>query len=246
MKSPLEQFEINPYLRVYTNWIDITITNSTIIQFLVIIIIMIIGGYLILSKKILKKRRYILERLYINIEELLKDMMPGIYKKYIPLAITIFIYILINNILGLIPEIFTPTTHFIMTMTLSLSIIIGVTLIGFLKHHLKFFNLFIPQGLTGNVRILIPFIFIIEVVSYLIRIISLSVRLSANLMSGHTLLRIIANFGIKLSFYSPLLLIFPLTILFGIYLLEIGVACIQAYVFTLLTLTYIKDSELLH
>ena len=134
-----------------------------------------------------------------------------------------------------------------MTITMSLTIMIGVTLIGLTKHKLKFFYLFVPGGLNkGGLKYLIPFIFLIELVSYLIRVISLSVRLSANLISGHSLLKIIANFGLKYTISLPILMLLPLGLLSLIYLLEIAVSIIQAYVFTLLTTTYIKDTELLH
>lgn len=249
MNTPLEQFEIHPIERMATKWTDISITNSAIIEILGVTIILLGLRKSIDKRKttgVLRKELYLLELGYIKIEELLKDMMPVIDRKYIPMILTLFCYIFINNVLGLIPELFTPTSHFIMTLTLSLTIIIGVTLRGFIKHKLHFFLLFVPHGLTGFVRILIPFIFCIEILSYLIRIISLSVRLAANLLSGHTLLNIVANFGYQLTTAYPFLFLFPIFLLIGIYLLEIGVACIQAYVFTLLTASYIKDSELLH
>lgn len=185
--------------------------------------------------------------IYIKIEEIVKEMIPGEYRRYIPFSIIIFLFILTNNVIGLIPYSFTTTAHFIMTITMSLTIMIGVTIIGITKHKFKFINLFIPQGLNeGFIKFIIPLIFFIEILSYLIRVISLSVRLSANLMSGHTLLKIIANFGLKYSLAFPILLIIPIGLLIAIYLLEIGVAIIQAYVFTLLTTTYIRDTELLH
>lgn len=249
MISPLEQFIIKPIVRIYSNWYDLSISNSTIYTFFSIFLIF--GLYyitIVKDNKIIKNRwGYSIEILYKKIEEVGKDMLPFVYKKYIPLIINIFLFILLNNVIGLIPYSFTTTAHFIFTLTMSLTIIIGVTFIGFSKHKIYFFKLFIPKGLDkGGVKILIPLIFFIEIISYLIRIISLSVRLTANLMSGHTLLKIVANFGLKYSLSFPLLLIIPISLLSAIFLLEIGVAIIQAYVFTLLTATYIKDTELLH
>jgi len=246
MNSPLEQFLIKPIIRLNTNWIDISITNSTI--YTIISIILIISIYNFSNNKIINNRwGTILENLYKKIEEIGKEMIPGEYKKYIPLLITIFLFILTNNIIGLIPYSFTTTAHIILTLTMSLSIMIGVTIIGVKKHKLKFIKLFIPQGLNeGYIRLIIPLIFLIEVISYLIRVISLSVRLTANLMSGHTLLKIIANFGLKYSLLFPIVIFIPFFLLCAIYILEIGVSIIQAYVFTLLTTTYIRDTELLH
>lgn len=248
MFTPLEQFLITPIIRINNNWIDFTITNSTIYIILTIIIIFGIININLNNKKILLSRwGFILEKLYTKIEEIVKEMIPIEYKKYIPLINNIFIFILINNIIGLIPYSFTTTAHIIMTLTMSLSIIIGVTIIGIKKHKLNFIKLFIPQGLNeGKIKFIIPLIFFIEIISYLIRIVSLSVRLTANLMSGHTLLKIIANFGLKISILFPYLIIIPILLLSAIYLLEIGVAMIQAYVFSLLTTTYIRDTELLH
>lgn len=248
MFSPLEQFLIIPILRINNEWLDLTISNSTL--FLIIAISLIIGVfYKYIFNNILIKNRsgYIIEKLYVEVNNIVKDMIPGEYKRYIPFAIILFLFILSNNLLGLIPYSFTTTSHIIMTLTMSLSIMIGVTLIGLFKHKFKFFTLFLPSGLNqGGVKVLIPLIFFIEIISYLIRVISLSVRLSANLISGHTLLNIIANFGIKYSFSIPILVIIPISFLSAVYLLEIAVALIQAYVFTLLTTTYIKDTELLH
>ena len=144
----------------------------------------------------------------------------------------------------LIPYSFTTTSHIIITLLISTSVIIGITIIGIYKHKYKFINLFIPSGLNqGITKYIIPLIFIIEIISYISRIISLSVRLTANMISGHLLLHIVTNFGLHLSlflFFLPILLLFPL------YILELGVAFIQSYVFTILIISYIKDVEYLH
>lgn len=248
MYSPLEQFLIKPIIRIYNNWFDLTITNSTIYLIIGVGIITIIINTIMKDSKIIKGRwGIVIETTYKKIEEIIKEMIPTDYKKYIPFTIILFLFILINNLIGIIPYSFTTTAHIILTLTMSLTIMIGVTLLGFYKHKLYFFKLFLPQGLNqGFLKYLIPLIFSIELTSYLIRVISLSVRLAANLISGHTLLKIIANFGLKYTISFPILLILPIGLLSAVYILEIGVAIIQAYVFTLLTTTYIKDAELLH
>lgn len=248
MGSPLEQFTIRPIVRIYGEWIDMTITNSMLyIVIAISIIIGIININMNNTKVIKNKYGYVIELMYTKIEEIIKEMIPGEYRKYIPLITSIFLFILVNNLIGLIPYSFTTTAHVAMTITMSIAIMVGVTIIGITKHKFMFIKLFIPQGLNeGMVKLLIPLIFSIEVVSYLIRVISLSVRLTANLMSGHTLLKIIANFGLKYTLFFPILLILPVSLISAIYILELGVAIIQAYVFTLLTATYIKDTELLH
>jgi ATP synthase subunit 6 len=248
MYNPLEQFTITPLIRIYNDWIDLTITNSTIMLLISVFTIFFFtksfGNNIIVNKW----QRFI-ELTYKAVQDIVVSILPGkSNEKYIPLIINIFLFILLNNLIGLIPYSFTTTSHMAITLTLSLAIIIGVTFIGFKKHSIGFFKLFIPSGLNkGFIKILIPLIFVIELISYLTRIISLSVRLTANMMSGHTLLKIIANFG--LLYTKPLGFIFvliPLLILIPVVILELGVAITQAYVFTMLTASYIKDAELLH
>lgn len=251
MYNPLEQFTITPLVRIYNDWIDLTITNSTIMLLISVLAILLITSSNALgnNKIIVNKWERFIELTYKTVQDIVISMLPGkSNEKYIPLIINIFLFILLNNLIGLIPYSFTTTSHMAITLTLSLSIIIGVTFIGFRKHSIGFFKLFIPSGLNkGFIKILIPLIFVIELISYLTRIISLSVRLTANMMSGHTLLKIIANFGLQYTnFYPYVLVLIPLLILIPVVILELGVAIIQAYVFTMLTASYIKDAELLH
>lgn len=248
MYNPLEQFTITPMIRIYNDWIDLTITNSTIMLLIsVLTILLITSSYN--NKIIVNKWQRFLELTFKAVQDIVVSMLPGkSNEKYIPLIMNIFLFILLNNLIGLIPYSFTTTSHMAITLTLSLSIIIGVTFIGFKKHSIGFLKLFIPSGLNkGFIRILIPLIFVIELISYLTRIISLSVRLTANMMSGHTLLKIIANFGLQYTYFYPyIFVLIPLIILIPVVILELGVAIIQAYVFTMLTASYIKDAELLH
>lgn len=239
MYSPLEQFKAIPSYRLYNNLYDLSISNYTIYTILSIIICI----YIIYnSNKIISNRREkIGEILYNKVEEIVIDMI-GI-TKYIPIIYSIFIMILINNIIGLIPYSLTITNHIIYTIYMSTTIIIGITIRGIQKHGIGFLRLFIPSGLTGNTIYILPLIFIIEIISYISRIISLSVRLSANMISGHLLLHIITNFGIQLSIY---ICIIPILLLFPIYILELAVCIIQSYVFAILIVSYIKDVEYLH
>lgn len=239
MYSPLEQFKAIANNRIYNNIYDISISNYTIYT----IISIIISIYIIYNKRniISNRREKIGEIIYIRVEEIIKDMIGE--TRYIPMIYSIFIMILINNIIGLIPYSLTITNHIIYTIYISSTIMIGVTIRGIIKHRIKFFNLFIPSGLTGNTIYIIPLIFIIEIISYVSRVISLSVRLSANMISGHLLLHIITNFGIHLSIY---LSIIPILLLFPIYILELAVCIIQSYVLGILIVSYIKDVEYLH
>jgi ATP synthase subunit 6 len=235
--SPLEEFNIYNIIRNYNKLYDITISNMTIYILINILIVL----FIIYRNRRIKNNKWniLIKIIYIKLEEMNKDFLR--FTKYIPFIFYIFIFILFNNLIGIIPYSFTTTSHFIITVTMSLSIIIGITIIGFYKHSLKFFNLFIPSGLT--IKAIIPLIFIIELISYLSRIVSLSVRLSTNMISGHILLHLISSFGILL----PLIFSFiPILALFPFFILEIGVCIIQAYVFTLLTIAYIKDIYYIH
>jgi ATP synthase subunit 6 len=238
MNSPLEQFKIRKIE-------ESIITNQ--------LIYILIGGvilYIVLRRKEGEKRirEIIVGEIIKRITEVIIGIIPKpLGSSYIALGSYLFIIISIYNLIGLVPNSWTVTSHIIITITLSLSIIIGVTIRGIEKHSLKgFLSLFKPEGLD-NMKLIIPLIFFIELLSYLIRIISLAVRLTANMLSGHTLIAIITSFLPSFSF-SPLMVItlLPLILLSAIYLLELAVALIQSYVFTLLTLTYIKDGELLH
>lgn len=243
LNNPLEQFKLKVIYRLHNKYIDLSITNSSIIIILSILFIIIINSN---NNKIINNKWDILiENIYIKINTIVKEMVG--LNKYTPLIYSIFFFILTNNIIGLIPYSFTTTSHLIINLTFSLSIIIGITLIGVYKHSYKFFNLFIPSGLSkGPTKFLIPLIFLIEFISYLSRIISLSVRLTANMLSGHIMLNLIASFGYKLVLSIPFLFFIPITILFPFILLELGIAFIQSYVFIVLTCAYLKDVEHLH
>lgn len=243
LNNPLEQFKLKVIYRIHNKYIDLSLTNSSIIIILSILFIIILNSNH--NKIINNKWDILIEKIYIKINIIVKEMI-GI-NKYTPLIYSLFLFILINNVIGLIPYSFTTTSHLVINLTLSLSIIIGITLIGLYKHSYKFFNLFIPSGLSkGPTKFLIPLIFLIEFISYLSRIISLSVRLTANMLSGHIMLNLIASFGYKLVLSIPLLILIPITILFPFILLELGIAFIQSYVFIVLTCAYLKDVEHLH
>lgn len=246
--SPLEEFNIYNIIRFNKLYYDLTISNMTV--YLIISGLIILGIRGINNNKIKNNKwRKLINIIYLKLaqqlavesgaEDMNKEFLQ--FTKYLPMIFYLFMFILINNLLGIIPYSFTTTSHFIITLTMSLSIIIAITLIGFYKHSIKFFTLFIPSGL--NIKLIIPLIFIIELISYLSRIVSLSVRLTTNMISGHILLHLISSFGILLPLFFSFI---PIVLLFPFYILEIGVCIIQAYVFTLLTLSYIKDVYYLH
>jgi ATP synthase subunit 6 len=239
MFSPLEQFEILPIFQL-----PFVFTNASLILTTGFIFIFIF--FLIKTKFIPTRFQQIFETIFSITIELSYANIGKQGKHFVSLIFVIFFFILLCNLIGMVPYSFTLTSHLIVTFTLALTIYIGFNIIGIQKHKLKFLNLLLPSGAS---IFLVPLLVPIELVSYIFRVISLPVRLFANMMAGHTLLKVIAGFAwamlnvnsfIFLAHFIPLLL---LVLLVG---LELGVAIIQAYVFTILTCMYINDALNLH
>jgi F-type H+-transporting ATPase subunit a len=160
--------------------------------------------------------------------------------RYFPFIFTLFMFILFANLLGMIPFSFTVTSHIIVTFALALVVFVGVTVIGFIRHGAGFLKLFVPSGIP---LALLPLLVVIEVLSYFIRPVSLSVRLFANMMAGHTMLKVFGGFVVALGVLAGWL---PLVFVVALTGLEIGIAMLQAYVFTVLTCIYLNDALHLH
>ena len=161
-------------------------------------------------------------------------------KNYFPFIFTIFMFVLFMNMLGMIPYGFTVTSHIAVTFALAMLIFIGVTVIGFVKHGLGFFGFFVPKGVPV---FMLPLLVVIEVISYFTRPISLSVRLFANMMAGHTMLKVFSGFVILMGFLGGWL---PLAVMVAFTGLEILIAFLQAYVFAILTCIYLNDALHMH
>jgi F-type H+-transporting ATPase subunit a len=165
---------------------------------------------------------------------------------YFPFIYTLFLFILINNLIGLVPYGFATTSHFVLTFSMSFTIVLGATILGFYKHNLKFFSLFVPAGCP---LALLPALVLIEFISYLAKNISLGLRLAANILAGHMLLNILSGFTYNIMtsgiifFFLGLL---PLAFIIAFSSLELAIAFIQAQVFVVLSCSYIKDGLDLH
>tara|TARA_Y100000589_G_scaffold308676_1_gene325445 strand:+ start:40 stop:780 length:741 start_codon:yes stop_codon:yes gene_type:complete len=246
LASPLTQFEIKKIIPLEVLGYDISFTNSSLAMLSTTIIIslfLILG----LSKTSLipSKRQSLVEISYEFIANMINDNVGKDGMKYLSFVFTLFLFILLGNLLGMLPYSFTWTSHIIVTFTISFFIFIGVTVIAIYKHGiLKFLSFFAPSGVPKPMLILlIP----IEVISYLSRPISLSVRLFANMMAGHTLLKVIGGFVFVLASNSYIVGgILPLSFLVALTGLEIVIAFLQAYVFAILTCLYINDAIHLH
>src|ERR1700709_195230 len=165
---------------------------------------------------------------------------------FFPLMYVLFVFILINNLIGLVPYSFASTSHFVLTFSLSFTIVLGATILGFQRHGLKFFSLFVPSGCP---LALLPLLVLIEFISYLSRNVSLGLRLAANVLSGHMLLNILSGFTYNImskGFIYFFLGLFPLAFIIAFSRLELAIAFIQAQVFVVLSCSYIKDTLELH
>ena len=246
-ESPLKQFEVQPILDINIFGLDISFTNSAL--WMTITTIFIIGFFTIpflRSKKtnsvedLYPSRLQVASELGFNfISSLINDTIGKEGKKYFPLVFALFMFILFGNLFGMIPYSFTFTSHIIVTLALAMGVFIYVTVLGFIKHGVKFFGFFVIPGLPIY---MLPLLIPIEVISYLSRPISLSVRLFANMLAGHTLLKVFAGFVSALGFFG----ILPLVFIIALTGLEILIAFLQAYVFAILTCLYINDALHLH
>ena len=240
--NPMTQFEvyrIGPEIKVGA--FDISFTNASlfmVVSSLAILLIFNLG-----SKKnsmLPNKIQLLAELSYTFVSKMISDTAGTKGKPYFNLIFSLFMFVLFCNMLGMLPYSFTVTSHIIVTFVLAAFIFIGVTIIGFIKHGLGYLKLFVPSGVP---LILLPLIVVIEVISYLSRPVSLSVRLFANMMAGHTMMKVFGGFVISLGIVGGWL---PLSFSVALTGLEILVAFLQAYVFAILTCIYLNDALNLH
>ena len=187
------------------------------------------------------------ESIYATIHSIVINQINAVKGQiYFPFIYSLFIFILINNLIGMIPYSFASTSHFILTFSISFTVVLGATILGFQQHGLAFFSLFVPAGCPLG---LLPLLVLIEFISYLSRNVSLGLRLAANILSGHMLLNILSGFAYNImtsGFIFFLLGIIPLGFIIAFSGLELGISFIQAQVFVVLTSSYIKDALDLH
>ncbi len=240
--NPLAQFTIEPLIHLpRIAGIDTTFTNSSLFMVLTVLLATLIMLVPMRRAQLVPGRtQNISEMLYSFIAGVIQDVIGSDGVKYLPLVFTLFISVLIGNLLGLLPYGFTFTSHIIVTGAMALLVISIVTIMGFVNHGWHFLGLFAPSGLPLPMYIiLIP----IEIISFLSRPITLAVRLCANMLAGHTVLKVFGMFSVLV---GGMLGIFPALFNTLIMSLEILVAVLQAYIFAVLTCIYIKDAVELH
>jgi F-type H+-transporting ATPase subunit a len=240
MHDPLAQFLIKPLISLHIGDWDLSFTNSSLFMVLATLITIVLYHWGLRRTAMIPSRGQALtEMLYTFVANILKENAGNDGQKYFPFIFSVFMFVLLGNLLGMLPYGFTFTSHIIVTFSLGLMVFIIVTGIGIKRHGWHFLRLFFPEGTPWVIApILIP----IEVVTYLIRPFTLAIRLFANMLAGHVLLKVFAGFTIILGAAG----VVPL----GINILFIGfelfVAAIQAYIFTVLTCLYLEEALHLH
>jgi len=240
--NPMHQFEVyrmGPEINL--GGINLSFTNASF--FMLVSALLVLSLLFFGTKKkslVPSKIQLITEMSYTFVAKMINDTAGSSARSYFPFIFTLFMFVLFSNMIGMLPYSFTVTSHIIVTFALAAIVFIGVTIIGFMKHGIKYLELFVPKGVPV---VLLPLIVIIEIISYLSRPVSLSVRLFANMMAGHTMLKVFGGFVISLGLLGGWL---PLGFSVALTGLEILVAFLQAYVFTILTCIYLNDALNLH
>ena len=242
--NPLHQFEIKELASFNVAGFDIALTNQSLWMLIATATVML---FFALG---LRKRNTIPSRMQSAVElsyEFIKDLtvsttgMKGL--KFVPLIFTVFFFVAANNALGMLPGSYTSTSQISITFAMGIAVFLMVWIVGFYNHGLKFFKLFAPEGTP---LLLMPLIVILELISFFARPCTLAVRLAANMIAGHILLKVFASFAVMLAGWAAVSAVLPAGILLGIMALELMVAFLQAYIFTILTCVYLNDAINLH
>ena len=239
--NPLDQFKVKEIVNIQIFGYDASITNSSLFMLIVGTFIVFYFMLAFKSKSLVPSRVQLSGELaYEMITGMLDQSVGAKGRKFVPLIFTLFMFILTCNLFGMIPYGFTVTSHISITFALAMMVFLLVTLVGIYLHGFHFFSLFLPAGTPWW---LAPLMVVIELFAYLARPVSLSLRLAANMVAGHVLLKVIAGFVVSMAIYLKILPIPFLVILIGF---ELFVAVLQAYIFTILSCVYLSDALNLH
>jgi F-type H+-transporting ATPase subunit a len=239
-ESPLTQFRIEDIVPLHIGGFDVSFTNSAammVAAVLVSTLLLVLAGRP--AAMVPGRLQSIGELSYVFVAGMVRDNCGTAGMKYFPWVFSIFMFVLFGNFLGMIPYTFTFTSHIIVTFALALMVFLTVTVVAFARHGLHFFAFFLPEGTPLAMA---PMVIALEILSYFIRPVSLSIRLFANMMAGHTMLKVFGGFVIALGIFGVL----PFAVNIALTLFEFLVAALQAYVFTILTCLYLKDAIEMH
>jgi F-type H+-transporting ATPase subunit a len=240
VSNPVEQFKVERLIPIDINGIDVSFTNSAAFMLVTVVISTLLLTLSINKRSIIPSRwQSISEVLYEFVANMIRDNVGTEGRRYFPFIFSLFMFVLIGNLVGMVPYTYTFTSQIIVTFGLAIVVFIGVTIIGFVKHGTHYFRMFFPQGAPlATAIILIP----IELISYCSRPFSLAIRLFANMTVGHIILKVMAGFIVALGIFG----IVPMAFLGGVTILEFGIALLQAYVFTILSCIYLHDAIHMH
>ncbi len=244
MADPLEQFQIEPIIPISVAHHDLSFTNSSLWMAIAVgcAYLLIMAGTR-QHAMVPGRLQSIVEMMYEFVAGILRDATGKEGMRFFPIVFTIFIFILMGNMLGMIPGAFTFTSHIIVTFAMAIAVWVGVTIIGFWYHGAHFLHFFVPSGAP---KAMLPLLVPIEILSYCVRPISLSVRLFCNMMAGHTMLKVFAGFIVSLGAYYLIPGVAPAAITVVLIGFEFAVAFLQAYIFTVLTCIYLNDAIHMH
>lgn len=241
--DPIHQFQITKILPIHVGHYDVSFTNSSLFMAVVVVLataFLVMGSS---SRSLVPGRmQLVAEMAYGFVANTLREAAGKSGMKFFPLVFSLFMFVLVANLVGLVPYFFTVTSHIIVTFAMAMVVIGTVVIYGFWKHGFHFLGLFVPSGVPGA---LVPLVTLIEVISFLSRPISLSVRLFANMLAGHITLKVFAGFVVTLSAAGAVGMagaVLPLAMTVALTALELLVAFLQAYVFTVLTCMYLNDA----
>ena len=249
--SPLDQFEIRDLISL-----NAPILGNLSLSLTNIGLYLTLAGYLVFTLSLISNNNNQIisnpwsvwqESVYATVHSIVTSQINEKRGQiYFPFIYVLFVFILFNNLIGMVPYSFASTSHFVLTFSLSFTVVLGATILGLNKHGLEFFSLFVPAGCPLG---LLPLLVLIEFISYLARNVSLGLRLAANILSGHMLLNILSGFTYNImnsGLVYFFLGLFPLAFIIAFSGLELGIAFIQAQVFVVLSCSYIKDALELH
>ncbi|TPL02804.1 MULTISPECIES: F0F1 ATP synthase subunit A [unclassified Mesorhizobium] len=241
--DPIHQFQIHPIIPLHIGGYDVSFTNSSLFM---VVTIVLASAFLYMSTSsralIPGRLQSVSEMAYEFVGNMLRDAAGKQGMQFFPLVFSLFMFVLVANLIGLFPYFFTVTSHIIVTFTLAILVIGTVLVYGFAKHGFGFLKLFVPQGVPGY---LLPLVVAIEIISFVSRPVSLSVRLFANMLAGHITLKVFSGFVVSLSAFGAVGIagsVLPLAMAVALSALELLVAFLQAYVFAVLTCMYLNDA----
>ncbi len=243
MPDPIHQFDLHRIVPINIGGWDVSFTNSAAFMLLAVLLTTAFFVYATRSRGLVPGRmQSVAEITHDFVAGMLRDSIGKEGMKFFPFVFALFIFIFVCNMLGMIPGAFTVTSHIIVTAALAAAVFLTVLVVGFAKNGLHFFKLFVPSGVP---ILILPLVTLIEIISFLSRPISHSVRLFANMLAGHITLKVFGGFVVMLlgaGSFAALLSPLPLLMAVAITALEVLVAFLQAYVFTMLTCMYLNDA----